>query len=184
MELDLNKILTDAFIRNSSGIKYLTKEQREEEERHQICKEERKRKEADIPGRISELEVFFNSEQINIAKILGDKLSKRVTRYYECKQPYDFKRKAISYTKREFHKLKIPSFREELIEGKITLGDNNTNINLKEYIVTKRKMFYNLILLNIMNIIKETKPLNLCLEISECDNRSDNYLFIDLTVLF
>lgn len=178
MEPDLNKILTDAFIRNNSGIKYLTKEQRKEEERQKIYKEERKRKEADIPGRIRELELFFNSEQINVAKILGGELSKRVTRYYECKRPYDFKRKGLSYTKREFHKLKIPSFREEVIEGKIILE------NISKYITSRRKMFYNLILLNIMNIIKETKPSNLCVEISECDYRSDNYLFIDLTVLF
>lgn len=177
MEPDLNKILTDAFIRNNSGIKYLTKEQREEEKRHKNCKEERKRKEADIPGRIRKLEFLFDTEQINVAKILGGELSKRVTRYYACKQ-HDFKRKSLSYTKREFHKLKIPSFREEVIEGNIILE------NISKYIISRRKMFYNLILLNIMNIIKETKPSNLCVEISECDDRSDNYLFIDLTVLF
>jgi len=156
-----------------SGSRYLTPQQIADQELEDARKAEHKSRMADIDERLKLISENFNETDLESAKTLSQKLCNKVIYKYGD----SFKNGAIhiAYSKREFHKLDVPRF-----IGSVDGADQMTESDRRNYIVKRKKEFYDLIILMVRVQLKSTKPNHIDLFIEECDPMSENYIDVKI----
>lgn len=155
------------------GIRYLTPQQIADQELADSRKSEYKRQMADVDTRLKLVSENFNEAEVEAANTISKKLCKKVTNRYV--DPFKKDHIFLVYSKREFHKLDVPRFIASVYNA-----DQMTESDRRNYIARRKKEFYNLIILMVRVQLKNTKPDYIHLDVTECDDKSENYLTVEI----
>jgi hypothetical protein len=151
----------------------LTPQQIADQELADSRKAEYKMRMADIDERLKLISENFSATDLEAANTLSQKLCNKVIYKYgnSFKKGYIF----VTYSKREFHKLDVPRF-----IGSVDGADQMTESDRRNYIVKRKKEFYDLIILMVRVQLKATKPNHIDLFIEECHPMSENYITVKI----